>query len=297
MSRTNVPAGREIAIATGRSWLEPPDDERPLLAELARRSFLCVPAAWDDPAADWARFACVVIRSCWDYHLRLAEFESFLDRLERAGRPVLNPVPLVRWNARKSYLLELRDRGVRVPASRVIARGSGEEAPFDGMGGADSVVVKPLVSASARETHLVTRDGVPGFLPAWRRLVAAGDVLVQEFVPEVRTRGEWSLVFFDGVPSHAVLKRPASGDFRVQSEHGGSVAPGEPAAAVRAAAERALRATPPGAAFARVDVVEADEPVLMEVELIEPQLFLKARPGSERAFADAIERRLEAAGG
>jgi glutathione synthase/RimK-type ligase-like ATP-grasp enzyme len=154
------------------------------------------------------------------------------------------------------------------------------------------MVIKPAVSASAYETHLVDGAHAPEVL---ERLLAQGDVVVQEFVPEVTSAGEWSLIYFDRVFSHAVKKAPKLGDFRVQEEHGGTFERGDPPAQAVLVAESALRAVDDDLLYARVDVVEREAgPLLMELELIEPSLFFRADPLAPARFAVAVKEWLTA---
>ena len=271
-----------IALATSQKWpLLHPDDQQ-LLAELRNLGADPVPAVWTDVAIDWSAFDLVVIRSCWDYHLRLAEFLRWLEGLDRARVPVGNPSKVVRWNSHKGYLVELERRGVAIPATQFVRRGSAMPDVIDG-----NVIIKPAVSASANETHLFANAGDAA--ADLERLLAAGDVIIQEFVPEVISDGEWSVIYFGGQFSHAVKKAPKAGDFRVQQELGGSATAASPPAAVRGAAERALAAVDGNLLYARVDLVErANGVVLMELELIEPSLFFDTDAGSSRRFAEAI---------
>ena len=154
-------------------------------------------------------------------------------------------------------------------------------------------VVKPAVSASAHDTTLVARPDAPAVARALEAGAIRRPALVQQFVEEIRTRGEWSVVFVDGEPTHAVLKEPGPGEFRVQPRLGGRAARAEPPAAVTAAARRVLRAVAGDVLYARVDVVEtASAALLMEVELIEPGLFLVEAPEAADRLADALIRRL-----
>jgi glutathione synthase/RimK-type ligase-like ATP-grasp enzyme len=150
-------------------------------------------------------------------------------------------------------------------------------------------VVKPAVSASARDTWKATRADAHESEASFRELAAAGDVLVQPFVREVTSDGEWSLLFYGGVYSHAVRKRPRAGDFRVQTAHGGSAVAEEPDARVIAQAREALRAAPAPLGellYARVDgCMIGDRFVLMELELVEPELFLGMHPAAADRLA------------
>lgn len=271
-----------VALATSEKWPDLAPDDLPLVEELNALGVDPVPAVWTDEDVDWALFDAVVLRSTWDYHRRRDEFARWTGQLPV---PLFNPPAVVRWNMHKGYLLELAESGVVIPRTELM-RAPGPLA-WDG-----PVIVKPAVSASAYETHRFENAGAAA--RDVERLLAHGDVIVQEFVPEVLQKGEWSVVFLDGHLSHSVRKLPKSGDFRVQEELGGSaVAEAAPKHVVDAAA-KILEASGFDVLFARVDVVERPAGVtLMELELIEPVLFLRKAPGSARTLAAAIKRRIE----
>jgi glutathione synthase/RimK-type ligase-like ATP-grasp enzyme len=249
---------------------------------------------WNDPAARFDGFDAVVFRSNWDYHHALEAFVEWLDRWQRAGVRFWNPPELIRWNLTKRYLLDLDRAGVGIVPT-VILDGEGPTplaALLDERGWA-TAVVKPVVSASAHDTVLVP----PGAAPAVARAIDDGEirrpVMVQPFIEDIRTRGEWSLVFIDGRLTHSALKRPDPGDFRVQARYGGSTVAAPAPAQVVAAGERALAALPVAPLYARVDGIEtADGFLVMEVELHEPGLFFGLAPPAAEAFADAIIRRV-----
>jgi glutathione synthase/RimK-type ligase-like ATP-grasp enzyme len=272
-----------IALATSQKWPQLHPDDHQLLTELGKLGAEAVPAVWTDASTAWTTFDLVVIRSCWDYHVRLDEFLFWLEKLDSADVPVANPSTVLRWNSHKGYLAELEKRGVAIPATRIVRRGSAVPALLDG-----NVIIKPAVSASANETHLFASAAEA--MADLERLVQSGDVIIQEFVPEVISDGEWSLVYVGGELSHAVKKAPKAGDFRVQQELGGSATAARPPAQVREAAERALAAVEDDLLYARVDLVQRPGGVvLMELELIEPSLFLETGEGSSSRFAEAIE--------
>lgn len=173
---------------------------------------------WTDPSVDWSSYDAVLLRSVWDYHVRYLEFTEWLGQLDKAGVPVLNETDLVRWNADKQYLLELRERGVGIVPSQVAA-GPLLRDVLNGLNG-QQVVIKPTVSATA---HFTIR-GTAGSEELSRAMDDLPDTvyLVQPFQPEIQSEGEWSLIFVDGEFTHAVLKRPADGDYRVQDDFGGT---------------------------------------------------------------------------
>lgn len=267
-----------IALVTCARLPQLTEDDRLLAAALQAGGVEPRAVVWDDPAVDWTSFDAVVIRSTWDYHLRIDEFLAWLDRLEACGARVWNPVPLLRWNADKAYL-----RGLDVPRvpTAFVPRGGDVRATMREHGW-HRAVVKPNVSATAFETFIM-EDGQSCPLQ-----LATRDVLVQPFIDEVVRDGEWSLLFFGGEYSHAVLKRARPGDFRVQNDFGGTAVVCEPDAAIVESAARALAGATP-ALYARVDgVVIAGVFTLMELELIEPVLFL----GQHQDAAARLARQL-----
>lgn len=242
----------------------------------------------------WSRFDAVVLRSTWDYHLRIPEFEAWLAALDAARVPLWNPTSLVRWNMHKGYLRELAARGIRVPPTDWVTRG--DARPLDAVlraHGWSDAVVKPAVSASATETWHTTPD-VQADAARYAGLVSRRDVLVQMAVPEIRSEGEWSLVFIGGAFSHATIKRPRPGDFRVQVEHGGTADPGRAPPAVVEAGRAIADALVQPWLYARVDGVATSAGfMLMEVECIEPHLFLAHQDGAHERFAQAVLRLME----
>jgi len=289
-----VNVGHCVALATYDGAPDLAPDDLLLADALERVGIRPAAAVWSDPSADWRAFDAVVIRSCWDYHRRHGEFVTWLDALDTAGKPVWNATPTVRWNSDKRYLIDLAARGVGTVPTRVVERGShaapGDVARAEGW---TRFVVKPAISASAYETHALELPLGVHDRAAVERVVAHGDVLVQPFLDEVTSDGELSLIFFDGVFSHAAIKRSRHGDFRVQTEHGGTVAHGDVGPASIERASRSLEARDELPLYARVDGVGDERSFrLMELELIEPNVFLAASAGAADRFAAAIARRL-----
>lgn len=268
-------------------------DDRLAVDALQGLGFTVAPAVWTrTPAAGVEPGTLVVIRSCWDYHLRTAAFERWIAGLERHGAHLVNAPGLLRWNLHKRYLRDLEASGVRVvPTVWVEQPGSETLAQVLATAGWAEAVVKPAVSLSAYETWRTSPAEAPRHEARFAALRRAGDVLVQRFLAEVLTAGEWSLVFFDGAFSHAVRKLPARGDFRVQVDHGGSAAPETPPDRLLQAAAGVVRALPFPPVYVRVDGVDsAGGFAVMEVECIDPVLHLGTRPGSADRFARALAR-------
>jgi hypothetical protein len=279
-----------IALATCARVPKLTPDDRLLLEALRERGADARPAVWDDPGVDWGGLDGVVIRSCWDYHLRASEFLGWLAGLEASDVTVWNPPGLVRSNLDKSYLRGFAAAGVPVLPTLWLSRGSRVSLAESLAGEAwSAAVVKPAISASAHRTWRATPATAAEQQSDLDALLADGDVLVQGFAPEIAVPGEWSFVFLAGAFSHAVLKRPAPGDFRVQEEFGGrsEAIPPPPRLLEQA---RAIVAGIDGPwLYARVDGFERDGTfVLMELELIEPVLFLGLSAAAPARLADAI---------
>ncbi len=269
---------KTIALATSMEIL-PPSDIALLNALRDTGRYEVEPTIWSSER-DWSEFDGVIVRSCWDYHLRFAEFMRWVDRLERDAVTVCNCPGLIRWNSDKVYLRDLQARGVPIPDTIFVPEGDALDiALVCENKGWEQAVVKPTVSASAYKTHL-QRDGV-----------ANGAVLVQEFVSAVRDDGEWSLIYFDHEFSHAVRKLPAPHDFRVQKEYGGTVELVTAPTELRDFGDTVLRALSAAPSFARIDVVRNRGALqLMELELIDPELFLNLGEGSAALLAAALTR-------
>lgn len=267
-------------------------DDGLLQAALARRGLSSVRVDWADTSVDWAAFGCAVFRTTWDYFERFAEFTAWLNRLESLTR-VCNPVPTVRWNVDKHYLADLDARGVPVVPSRFLERGS-TQSLSDVLAdtGWDEAVIKPCVSGAARHTYRVNRATAAEIQPRLTELLSAEAMIVQPFMADIARSGEDSLMAFGGAYSHAVRKVPKAGDFRVQDDHGGTVSAHAPTAEQIELAERAMAAVSPVPVYGRVDVVRdaAGRLAIMELELIEPELWVRMHPPAADAFAEAVVR-------
>jgi glutathione synthase/RimK-type ligase-like ATP-grasp enzyme len=290
-----VHAPRRLAVATSADYPSIQPDDAHLALSLERLGLQPVACVWNDPDVDWSTFDAVLIRTIWDYFKHHATFLQWLDRLDRLGIPTINDSRLLRWNSDKRYLLELAERGIGIIPTR-LARAHELHDVLAAMP-AQQVVIKPTVSGGAWHTLRGTA-GDEAFAQAVALLPRACDYLVQPFVPEIVGDGEWSLLYFGGEFSHAVIKRPATGDYRVQGEYGGSADAVVPSAATLVAAERALAAVAEighrDQAYVRVDgVICAGRFLIMELELIEPFLHLAGHPAAAERLAQRVAARLK----
>lgn len=245
--------------------------------------------SWDDEAVDWSRFEAAIVRTTWDYAQRPAEFFAAVDRIA-ATVPLFNPPAILRWNADKAYLRDLAARGApSIPTLWVdhadVAAYEAAFARFD----CERLVVKPRIGAGAWRQAIVAR-GAP---PPEAEAVPPGAAMIQPFLSSIVTEGEYSFVFCGGELSHAFVKRPAPGDYRVQPSYGGREFAIEPAQADLALAEAALAAAALAPLlYARVDMARLPDGRLavMELEAVEPHLYPAVGPLLGANLARAYRR-------
>lgn len=272
-----------VALVTCRELPEPDPDQEPLLRALAEAGLEAELLAWDDPAAEPQRFDLCVLRSCWNYHHRPATFLAWVQRTARVTR-LLNPAPLVRWNLHKRYLAELADRGLACVPTVFVARGRAPSfAATLAREGWSEAVIKPSVSAASYRTRRFAAANAASAQAFLDELAEERDALIQRFMPAVLGGGEKALVWVAGAWTHAVRKstRFAGGVERVSE----ALAPTD---AERALGERVLAGLEQDLLYARLDLIPADDgtPLVSELELIEPSLFLvQHRPALDRLVA------------
>lgn len=286
-----------LSIALVTSQVHPdidPDDEG-LVAALRAHGIESTPRMWNDPSVDWSACDALLIRSTWDYFQHFPEFLAWYAHIGALGVSIVNPLPLLVWNSDKRYLLDLARHEVAIiPTTH--ARGIELDAALAGMSG--EVVVKPSVSGGAWHT-VRGRIGSAAFEQALAALPRELDYLVQPFMPQIVEQGEWSLLFFGGVYSHAVLKKPGADDYRVQTYFGGTAKRTEPDGFILDAARHALQQVAAlghdDQAYVRVDGVVDDGVFrIMELEFIEPFLHLGAHPPAAARFAAQLAQRWQA---
>lgn len=282
-----------LGIITGSHAPDLSDDAHHLTAALAERGVSTEPVRWDDSTVQWDDYDGVLFRSCWEYPTNLERFRSLLAEVERADLPVCNPLAAVRWNMHKSYLVDLAEAGIRLPSTTVIEAGSNASlgAVLDRHDW-DEAVLKPGIGSFSRDVTRVSRQTLDDADTRFRNLNEAGDVVVQQFVPEI-TEGERSIVFFDETYSHAWNSLTTDDDI---TEFDGIDAAYEPPTPIREQAANVLDAalnTLDGSVsslpYARVDYVHRDGALLlMELELIEPFLGFDRGEGAAERAADAL---------
>jgi glutathione synthase/RimK-type ligase-like ATP-grasp enzyme len=285
----------DVVLVTGRQMPIPDPESHLLVAALRDLGVDASVQPWGTEY-EWRAAPLVAVRTPWDY---FDARERFIDWARDVAdvTSLVNPFEVLEWNSHKGYLRELRQAGVSAIETTIVRRGaSSEEQDAALRTHVGEVVVKPAVGGGA--VGALRADAADGL--ARRHLAALvewGDALVQPLALSVTTRGEVSLIYFGGEFSHAVRKVPSAGDYRVQKQYGGRVEPHEPSSAERAVGAAALARTPRPTSYGRVDLVEVDGvPAVMELEVIEPELFLGFDQQAPRRFAEHLARELHASG-
>jgi glutathione synthase/RimK-type ligase-like ATP-grasp enzyme len=247
--------------------------------------------SWRTTTPAWDQYELVVIRTPWDYQKDAEKFLQVLEEIERSSARLLNSLETVRWNIRKTYLQDLEARGVQViPTLWLQSPSAAELASLGQRWTTDGFVVKPVVGANADNAYRCSSTTPMRVFQDAERAFSGQIALAQPFVKSVTETGEFSLIYFNGAYSHTVLKRPKQGDFRVQEEHGGQVVACHPEADIRALGAACMKALPFETLYGRADIVRLDDgtPAIMELELIEPSLYVSFDGAAADRFARAI---------
>lgn len=261
---------------------------------LARRGWQVREIPWRSKI-DWNQFDLVVIRSTWDYQNDAAAFLGVLEAIDRSQALLQNSLEVVRWNLRKTYLRDLGERGADIVPTCWIPgldeQGIERLQQLFHEFGVPELIVKPEIGANADHAYRLTPPTLRRLIPDLQKIYANRSLLAQPFLHTVLEEGEFSLFYFLGELSHAILKTPKSGDFRVQEEHGGLIQATPPVPALAEAGRRALDALPfEPPLYARVDLIRDLDDVfrVMELELIEPALYFRMDSGAADRFAEAV---------
>lgn len=282
---------RKIALATSNEYSELAPDDRQLLDKLLFCGVDVEPIVWDSKGVPWNQYDAVFIRSCWDYHLKYEQFFQWIEMLQGEGVGIFNPPEILQKNYNKAYLKSLGEKGIPVVPTAWLDQGTSHRLnDILAANNWQQAVVKPVISASAHETWLTSlQKAEQDQYKLEEMLRKHAGVMVQKFVEEVKTNGEWAFIFFEGEFSHGVLKMPKEGEFRTQERFGVQFINRRPSNKLIEQAQKVIEALEERTLYSRVDGIEVDGAlVLMELELIEPSLFLDKHPRAASRFADAI---------
>lgn len=281
----------DVALITCSERPELSKSDTLLQKALAARDIEAQPLVWNDPAVDWSRPLVSIIRSTWDYHHQRTAFLEWAQCVSQL-HTLWNPLPLLSWNTHKSYLNDLKEHDIPIIPTCWHAQGaSANLAQLMQKHGWSQVVIKPAVSADSYGTILVKEDMVDEGQQYLDHMLSIRDMLIQPFLPAIMSNGERSLMFIDGEITHAVVRPPVLYDMQTQPilPQKGLVVPQEDELQL---ARKIIDTLSSPALYARIDLVRDVDGQLrvMEVELVEPELWLTWMPTAAERFADAIAR-------
>jgi hypothetical protein len=261
-------------------------DDELAIAPLRKLNWNVETVSWRDEMVNWDDFEAVVIRTPWDYQREPEDFLRVLREIDKSKAHLENSLEIIEWNLSKLYLRELENKGIRIVPTIWSDEKIDEKLFQDWLEhfAAEEIVIKPIISATAEFTYRLRN-----FPPELTETFAARKYMVQPFMSNITSEGEYSLFYFGGCYSHAILKTPKPNDFRVQEEHGGIIQPiaAPPDNLLKAGAE-ALEFIKPQPLYARIDFVrdeKANDFALMELELIEPALYFRMDDEAPARFA------------
>ena len=297
----------DITILTCKAYFAPEQSsaytdnillEYRLLKQALERLGLSVSRTyWDDPNYDWTQTRAVIFRTSWDYFERFEEFWPWLQRIQNQTQ-VINSMELVKWNIDKSYLFDLAQKGIPIVPSVLVKKGVSRSLnEIAAQNNWTDLVVKPTIAGGGYLTYKYLGQELGQMQSEFDALVHERDMLVQGYIPSITTRGEASLMVFGGGFTHSILKRAKPGDFRVQDDFGGSVHPYEHTPQEVALAQKVMAQCSQVPAYGRVDIVWDDQgwPMVSELEIFEPELWVRNAPWSADHFAKAIAQQLVSA--
>jgi glutathione synthase/RimK-type ligase-like ATP-grasp enzyme len=245
---------------------------------------------WNDEKVNWQNYDVAILKSPWDYFDLIADFYTWLVKIEKLNIKLLNPIDIVKWNADKHYLHDIENAGLKVTPSIFLTKGDKIKLEdYFTQFKTEKLILKPAVSGGSKNTFKVTAANADEINEKLKSLIDIEDFIVQPFLTEIEENGEWSLIFFGGKFSHALLKKAAKGDFRVQATFGGTVHTLQPTPALLASAQKYVNQFAKGCLYARVDgAIVNNDFMLMELELIEPFLFLDTEEKALENYHEAL---------
>ena len=270
------------------------DEDGILLAFLQEKGLAITEEKWTDESVDWSTYTHTLLKSPWDYFDKFPQFNDWLCSLEKLNIKLLNPYKTIRWNSDKHYLADIQKEGLSVTPTQFCEKNTLPDLNlcFQILG-ADELVIKPTVSGGSKNTFRFTKQTVLEVEVLIHLLLKEEAFMIQPFLKEIEDEGEWSFLFFNGEFSHSLLKKAKSGDFRVQHYLGGTIHPQNPSDEQILIAKQDVDFFAKDCLYARVDGVYVNGTFnLMELELLEPFLFLFTHPQAYENYYKALKAML-----
>lgn len=266
-----------------------------LIEPMKQFGWLAEEISWRDKTVNWSYYDAVIVRSTWDYQHDSENFIKVLHKINSSTH-LENNLDLMKWNMNKKYLYDLQNKGVHIVETLWKNKFDRSEAVnyFEQLG-AEEIIIKPNISASADNTYRLNKDTLITSFDILENTFSKREFMIQPFIKNIIEEGEYSLFFFNGRYSHSVLKIPKDNDFRVQEEHGGNIQPVTASELIVNSAQNIINKLPTIPLYARVDLVRVNNNqfALMELELIEPSLYLNKDSEAPLKFVKAFVEKIE----
>ena len=284
----------KIALLTCQRLPDLTPADQLLIPELAKHNIQAEAMIWDDPKVIWTDFDYLIFRNTWDYYEKESQFNLWLETIKKLGIKMLNSIDIIEQNKHKFYLRELQNQNIAMIPTVFIEKTKRLNLAEIMPSHWKKAVIKPAFSAGSYLTEVFEVANIEEINQKYQNIAAEKDLLLQEFKPEIETDGETSLIFFNKKFSHAINKKPAAGDFRIQVQFGGVYTSISPSADLIQQAQKIVDTFPNNLLYVRVDGIIINNQIqLMEVECIEPDLYFNYSEGSRQRFISAVLELIE----
>lgn len=266
-------------------------EDRLVMDGLEKLNLRTIKKDWNDTNFNWSSTKSAIFRSTWDYFDQFSNFRNWLE-LVKEQCYLINPYEQINWNLDKHYLLDLQKLDLPIVESVFVSKKTqlNLETISKSKNWKD-IVIKPTISGAARHTYHLKNDEIKKFQDKWLSLTNNEDFMVQEFQKNILSTGEIAVMIFGGEYSHSVLKKAKKGDFRVQDDFGGSVEIINPSLEIIELAKKTVKSLKTMPLYARVDIIfdNGSNPVISELELIEPELWFRFKEESAYKLAEIVK--------
>ncbi len=279
----------KIALLTCQALPNLSASDQDLIPALAQHNIFATAEIWDNPTINWQSFDYLIFRNTWDYYEKQEQFNTWLKKIEKLEIKTLNSIEIVNQNKHKFYLKDLEKKGIQILPTIFINQTQSLDLKSLLPKSWTKAVLKPAFSAGSYQTEVFENYKIEEINHKFSPIAAQKDLLLQQFIPEIISEGETSFIFFNKKFSHAVNKKPKPGDFRIQIQFGGQYTVIEPSLELIQQAQNIVDLFPENLLYARVDTIIIDNKIhLMEVECIEPDLYLNLSKRAKNNFINAI---------
>lgn len=279
----------QIALVTSKLHPDLLETDRNLINIFAEKRIIAEPVIWNNPDIDWTKFDYVIIRTTWDYFYHYTKFQYWLEDLEKNNIQVINHIHTIKKNVHKYYLRELQSRGVEIIPTLFVDKTDNLNLELFKSKLWRKNVIKPSFSADSYMTSVFTPDELKKVENEYKEIAVQRNLLIQPFMEEIVEMGEISMIFFNKQFSHSILKTPQKGDFRVQSDYGGTYKRYNPSKKMIETGKFILSCWDDDLLYARVDgILSKDKFLMMELELIEPDLYFEYCENAQQDFVESF---------